>query len=509
MDDPDRGEAAQPDLASSWGGFQIWVDGINLCGHREEGERVESVYWYLLPLLEWFVEHWDPLLHEERLPCGSSAEPSGWRALRNSPVTPFAMDEATEDMRECEWQAWWTRHAITAAREGGIFPDIVFRRLRDMIEVSWGIGEPQGTPHYVSFDIRQPGTAALHPTEVAQPLYEILTGASGYLAEVAESTRLSSLKGAVGSLSRPRIQERLMWIAGLGVDARTVRRRWRGIRRQISERFSEEHRAMLLEPQGGSRLVIEGSCHAALMFGSLNPRVERDDVVALCDMAVGLTSDQANEGRWMAVSREEPVVAERAPWWQGYDLAERVHWELDGDFLDGDYVDVDELLRRLDVRISEIELTDPDIRGVAMTGPQHGPGVAWNRRSPFNLRQPGLRFTLAHELCHILFDHAVGSRLSVASGPWAPAGVERRANAFAAMLLMPTDLVQKAVGSLNEPVATEEGVGFLAQRLRTGFDATLRHLGNLQVIDDAARQRIEVQRQTRRDESSPSRAADA
>ena len=40
----------------------------NLCAHREDGEQVDSVHWYLLPLIEWFADNWNPLLHEERLP---------------------------------------------------------------------------------------------------------------------------------------------------------------------------------------------------------------------------------------------------------------------------------------------------------------------------------------------------------------------------------------------------------------------------------------------------------
>ena len=69
MDDPDEGQGASEDVYRSWGAFQIWVDGWNLCAHQEEGERVESAHWYLLPLLEWFASRWNPLLHEERLSC--------------------------------------------------------------------------------------------------------------------------------------------------------------------------------------------------------------------------------------------------------------------------------------------------------------------------------------------------------------------------------------------------------------------------------------------------------
>ena len=82
MDDPDDGLGADEDQWRSWGAFQIWVRGANLCSHLEEGERVESVHWYLLPLLEWIACSWDPLLQRGTSPlqkrCGRRlAKPSG------------------------------------------------------------------------------------------------------------------------------------------------------------------------------------------------------------------------------------------------------------------------------------------------------------------------------------------------------------------------------------------------------------------------------------------------
>lgn len=64
-----------------------------------------------------------------------------------------------------------------------------------------------------------------------------------------------------------------------------------------------------------------------------------------------------------------------------------------------------------------------------------------NLRNSANAHTFGRRFTLAHEFCHLLFDRDVGAHLAIASGPWAPHDVERRANAFAAMFLMPNGLV--------------------------------------------------------------------
>ena len=155
MDDPDEGSGASSDESLSWGAFQLWVDGWNLCAHLEEGERVEWAHWYLLPLLEWFVREWNPLLHEERLPCEAADE--AWAGLRETRFPLPALDEARRSMWESSWHGWWSRHAMHAAREGGIFPDVVFRRFQDSIELSWGDSRGQGVPNHVTFAVRPGG----------------------------------------------------------------------------------------------------------------------------------------------------------------------------------------------------------------------------------------------------------------------------------------------------------------------------------------------------------------
>ena len=56
------------------------------------------------------------------------------------------MKEGRAEAWERAWQDWWSRHAIRAAREGGLFPDVVLRQSRNEIEVSWGNSRIQGMP---------------------------------------------------------------------------------------------------------------------------------------------------------------------------------------------------------------------------------------------------------------------------------------------------------------------------------------------------------------------------
>src|SRR5438045_1742643 len=64
----DENLAASEEDALSWGSFEMWLGGRNLCRHLVGVEESRAVHWCLLPLMEWFTEHWDFILHEQRLP---------------------------------------------------------------------------------------------------------------------------------------------------------------------------------------------------------------------------------------------------------------------------------------------------------------------------------------------------------------------------------------------------------------------------------------------------------
>ena len=499
--DPDDGQGIDPNVSVSWGGFQFWVEGRNLCAHQEEGERIDYVHWYLLPLLEWFVRRWNPLLHEERLPARNAAD-TAWASLRETRFPPSAieLEEVRANAWESAWQGWWKRHAIRAAREGGLFPDVILRRVRDQIEISWGSNRSQGTPSHFTFDAAESGFATFEPREVAEPVYGVVSEVGEYLASIAPaSERFRALNREIRALRTPHRDERLGWLAGLGVDEHAVRQGWTRVKRHLAER-PKAFRNSMLAASGDSKLVVEGACHAALMFGTLAPGIRKEDVLKLADTMIGfhMQSDDACTARVTSMCQSIPVdESDGPPWFQGYRLAEDLHEELENEFVVADFVDIDRMLTSLGARVVDVNLTDEAIRAVAIAGPRYRPGIACNVRNRFNAHPFGRRFTLAHELCHLLFDRGTGQRLAIASGPWAPIAVERRANAFAAMLLMPTEMVHRAVSSLENPVTSHVEVATIASRLNTGFNATLSHLKNLGFIDDTVEQRIEAERQTR------------
>lgn len=491
--DPDDGQAAEPEVAMSWGSFQLWVEGRNLCAHLEDGERTESVHWYLLPLMEWFAENWNPLLHEERLP-GNEGD-TAWASLLATRFPPWAIADNTQRASRWEnaWQKWWQRHAIRAASEGGLFPDVVLRRVRDRVEISWGQTRVEGMPDHFDFSESERGYSRLEPQRVAGPLHDVLVSASEYLKSLSpESRRLRKLHRqilAVESVKEHR-ERRLMWLAGLGTDERTVRAGWRRVTGYLAG-YADSARRAILEPLE-SPLVVTGSCHASLMFGSVSPSIGKRDVVELARLMIDLHTSQG--GRYAIDEARRSVSLKEAatpPWYQGYELAESLHDDLDPELAEGESVDIERIIEKQGVTIVDRQLSDGTIRGIALDGERHRPGILVNSRNSANAHPFGRRFTLAHEFCHLLFDRDVGAHLAIASGPWAPQDVERRANAFAAMFLMPNELVRRAISALAGSLETKDAVLSVANRLRTGFESTLWHLKNLGYIDDVTRQRIE------------------
>ena len=495
--DPDEGQGIDPETSLSWGSFQVWVCGRNLCAHREEGESIEAVHWYLLPLLEWFTDNWDPLFHEERLP-GENAGDNAWDSLRATSFPPPAVeDNAREASRwESAWQAWRSRHALQTAKEGGLFPDIVLRRLRDRIELSWGSVRSAGMPDHYRFTESERGCVSLPPCAVAEPLHDVLSQAGRYLSSLMpESRRVEGLNRklrrlrAAGKAQDKARERRLAWLAGLGTTRHGVRAGWRQAEACLSDLPAPSRQAMLEVAE--TPLVVTGSCHAALMFGSLAPNVKASDVQVLARATADLYAPEGETVAGDEMCHAAPVEESASrPWSQGYELAEKVHEHFQIIPERNDGVDVEGMIGELDIRIEKLELSDTKVRGVAIAGPQHRPGIFVNERHASNAHEAGRRFTLAHEFCHLLFDRERGRPLAIASGPWAPRAVERRANAFAAMLLMPTSLVKRAVAALPVPTATREAVDEVAKHLRVGRLAVLNHLENLGFVDESDRQRL-------------------
>lgn len=499
LSDPEEGLAATAEESASWGALQIWVDGQNLCAHTDQGEVLQSAHWYLLSVLEWLAMSWNPLLHEEKLPNRNAAEDAA-AALAMTRNAPTLVGEPETVAWESGWYAWRGRHSLRAARDGGLLPNVTFRRLQDLIEVSWKEEPLAGASDGFQFSASA-GVAFLKPYDVADPLFDVLSEATDHLAaRNPQSGRLEALREAVGLVRSPQQDERLSWLAGLRAfsglpgllydEAENDKRRmWQEIVDILNDSATEdeaEAAAAALATEADDLVVVD-SAPAALLLSAVSPTVSESDVRALSRLLIDqYVSSGSDVGALDTISGSVPLDPSIPAWEQGYDLAEDLHQVL---ALTGAYVDVQQVLTDFGVALHDIALDDETIRGCSLVGPSHRPTVALNTLSSFSLADTAKRFTLAHELCHLLHDRSYAAKLAIASGPWAPLALERRANAFAAMFLMPLHLVEQAIADAPDRI-TADGVRRVAERLQVGFRATVEHLYNMTLMSENDRDEL-------------------
>lgn len=486
--EPDAAPDVDPGLGCSWGELSLWVRGRNLCAHWMHGERHDGAHWYLLSFLEWLAENWDPLLHEERMPYPDSGAGAATDILHASMPIVATIEEATD--RFSLQQQWVRRHGLHSAADGGLFPQVFLRRHRGRIEVSWHNGEPAFAPEDFVYSDRT-GYETVRASCVAETLYSVLQDASQHLRDVAtESERVHELTKAVSALpDHSRTDQRVSWLAGLGRTAEEAREKWVEARQIARDAIQQGIDGAVAATLGvrASPLLVDGTCRAAVLFGSMSPDIAESDLKLIARLLLNAYDPSRRHPELDEISEPVDAVFEEA-WRDGYELAERVHNDLAFDTTTR--IDVAGTIERLKVRHRTIELSDRDVRGISLTSPVHRPTIVVNSRFANNLRAEVRRFTLAHELCHVLFDQDFEHELAMASGPWAPTAIEQRANAFAAMFLMPRDLVRQAIANATEPPDTLDGVVQLARWMGTSISTTIDHLFNLSQIDGFSRDRL-------------------
>lgn len=461
-DQPDEG--VPQESIGSWGAWRLWAADVNLCRLQLETDdgvvEVQEVRWFLAPLIRWLVANWMPLLHEARLP-----EAQGWgdRRPRWARLAYLAMLERAGDTDQFrQWQGWATRHALRSSAEGGIVPDIFFQRVGDEMEMSWG-DRVQPGGEAVTFVVED-GVTRVAIDDVAPALIEALDwvfaqpaiGAATWSRDVAAKWRatedhelgLEPLYWYLDGQSAPGpLATKLIGALGaLGKELPVRPTPWMG---QLAPEIA--------------------------MFGDLTPTISQEASVILLSEYFNAQSDTAEPEQLARLVVDEPAWASTSPWENGYSLALDTLDDADPNH-EAAWTDLDTMLVDLGITVRTVALDAEGPRGVAFAGEGLRPTILVNNDHPMNYGR-GIRFTVAHEFCHILFDRSHARSLIHTSTPWAPPSVEQRANAFAAMLLMPTYRAQRPSGITLTSLS--RGVSMLADRLGVSRIALRRHLANL------------------------------
>ncbi len=467
-------DRADDEVRTSWGSFTIWTRGENLCAHVEQGEVVDSAHWYMLPLMEWLADNWDPLLHEERLPL-RNAGVSAAESLSQTRMPPVSLKQVDDFAWLDTWSDWWTRHSVRSAREGGLFPDLYLRRYRNTLEVSTGAEPLPGIPAEFIF-LAPNRTYHTELESAAEAMYQVLAAAAQELhRRLPQSERVQALAEKIASLPSPaRDASRMAWLSGLGDKYAHVAHVVNGALSSVDARI----RKSITNTRPPSSLVVVGSAYARLLYGGVSPTTELPDVLLLTKRIVENYVDDATP--WLAaldLPLDVAEISQLSPGEQGSRLGEKACELLGGD--GADWVDVESVVDRLDIAVSEIELSDAEVRAVSVFGPTQRPHVFRNARTRWGQSSAVKRFTLAHELCHLLLDREYGDELAIATGPWAPLAIEQRANAFAAAFLMPTWLLRDALTHGTARADDPDTIRSVSAQLRVSASSLVDRLYNL------------------------------
>lgn len=457
----------------STGELRLTVGNYVLTRHEHGEQSRDAIQWYLMPVFEWLAKQWVSLLHEERFEWReNSAAPAatavflGLRRLIDS-------YEVSGESAYARVQGWWSRHALRAADSSALYPDVVIRRLVDDIEISWTARQPTHAPDGFRFALA-PGAATLSIADVAGPLWEALAWAVSCppILDARDRDSLVDLERMIDDLAK--------------LPTATLEAAY--LPPELFQKVGEARAEQGLQDSSVRVNAVPAIARiddAVLMFGGVNPDVNPSDTRELMSLlALQLNgNDSSALSELVNTSIGAPLSA---PFEEGYELAEELREAIETPG-NASAVDIEAIVERLGIKVISKGLCTATIRGVAIAGDGYAPAILVNMASLYNATDAGRRFTLAHELFHVLYDREHARRITHTSGPWAAPGIEKRANAFAAMLLMPRDLVHRFI----PPEALDlHGLFEAATLMRVGPTALLEHLYNIGLIDEIHRDEL-------------------
>ena len=376
---------------------------------------------------------------------------------------------------------------MRAAAHGGLLPDLFIRRYLDTIELSWTATEPLFAPDQFRF-AADPDVAYLPVRDVATPLWAMLgwavrTGGDRVAGDRDAAAR-SRLEAQLRSIESPTVVDFAAVRIGRGLaEAAQAALLARG----VDGLFTAEHVTGVP--------AVERFSPAVAMFGGLTPDLSLDPVALLADAVPSSAGGIGESPRLTALVDGAVGPPIRSPFVEGQELA--LNLLEDPSVLPhiGESIDIEGLLSSVGVAIRSASLDTRAVRGVALAGAGLTPTIVINLASFYNDTVNGVRFTLAHEFAHLLYDRSRAISVGMASGPWAHPGIEKRANAFAAMLLMPRFLVLPAFGA-EAAFPEPQAITAAADRLRVSVSTLVEHLANLELI--TAYERESLRRDVRR-----------
>jgi Zn-dependent peptidase ImmA (M78 family) len=479
--DPDQG--SPPLRRVSWGQLQIWVAGRNLtAGISPNQSVVDCAEVPLAPLVAWIAKNWDPMLHETRLPLPSKS--LGSAAWCVDCLISLPDDDSELDKLLDARASWRSRHGLGSSLPDFRIPDLHLRRVNAGIELSWDDRAWRSVPDGMRLQ-EASGTVILPAEEVANILCDWASGVANALRLFPESaefveemqTLLANHRTAGSALSR------LKWAAGQHLkQAAQDARRLAGAFAD-GEMIDETIQVLLGLADNGRAGLITPITIPAMLFRSASPELSTSDLRRLSEAFAQLprSEDCSLTEHQQA---DPPTSSPENVFQDGYEKALACRSALDINpelpLLDDNDLEL-VILPSLGIAVQDLTLESSEIDGMAVFVPGKTPLIGVNLTGKSSSTPWGRRMTLAHELCHLLYDLSDESSVGILSNPWAPELLEKRANAFAAMLMMPREALETVL-PLNPRQWTLSGLSYAMKSLGVGRTALMNHLYNLGFI---------------------------
>lgn len=392
----------------------------------------------------WVADHWPVVAF------GNDCRPDPLRGYGARACRAYEVAELARGAREDgEIRTWWSRHAFRAGDPD--LPNIFFERQADKLVASWD-ASPTPSRFYNAPD----GEEALPPPIAVPALRRLVIDRLNSMNNLGDADRRRALE-AVSSDAAAGYRALARYKSGVGVEWLAAH----GFNRKDAEDVALT---------GASRHPIVG-----LLRTSRGGSISIDDYDSILNMLKPSDLNSFRRLRELAKGLNSPIDM-REPWESGYRLAGLVLERLGGS--PSKYIDIEKHVRDLGVEIHEVDLPDADILGVCVGTPGYKPSILVNVRCDEAKGVSGRRLTLAHELCHLLFDRAGLRSLARFEGGTAADGdrlIEMRANAFAIELLVPMAVLIDQTGE----VLAEDRLREVSREQEVSLVAIQRHAGNL------------------------------
>ncbi len=442
---PLQGGPPEADASASltWAALEIWARRQNLTSHAhlDTGDVHAAAHWPVIYVARWIVRAWRDMFERQRWPIPSSSRNA--RDLCEDLDALITEDEDAADELLDLRDGFVATHSLLAASAGGLFPDIYFGRDGDRVSVSWRTREAGSAHfHHGRSEIDVPVGIFLDATKgLLRWVHDALAG-SGDPVAVQDRAEIARWLGYVDSADAA--AQNLAGFAGLTTEELDAVRGDQAI-----ESFFELDEAWSAR---GAELDASTSW-PAMVFRALSAEISIADVLNIVEALRRLPASPA-DGGVRRLAQELPGLSGRqTDFQQGYALAAALREHVGN--LDRAF-NIEPFLSSLGVTIVDtLELGAETIDGGCVWDDHRGPLILVNPGSVRARTEWGRRMVLAHELCHLLVDRREAVPLTVLSGPWTTPTVERRANAFAAELLLPLPGIRRVVGGAGARPTTE------------------------------------------------------